>query len=216
MICVQVKSWDTDRQLETIEINKSLSALGDVIEALDSLALTSRLLPHDSCFASCRRLQGEKNTSRTGPFYSVCQSCVGLVACGACARNHKLTQLLQDALGGTAKAGLESEPSVNARIARNTEALMCVNCSPAQSSIRETAGQPCLTGYATFPQAAEGNFSQANSLKLANRAKRVVPSPDATYEGVWFGPCAPDLRPLIGSISPLLAPARVRQKYIGL
>ncbi|CAK9117557.1 unnamed protein product [Durusdinium trenchii] len=70
---------DQDRKLEAIEINKSLSALGDVIEAI---ARKKKYIPY---------------------------------------RNHKLTQLLQDALGGTAKA------------------LMYVNCSPSSATIRETA-----------------------------------------------------------------------------
>jgi kinesin family protein C2/C3 len=63
---------------EAIEINKSLSALGDVVEAI---VQRRRHIPY---------------------------------------RNHKLTQLLQDSLGGTAKA------------------LMFVNCSPAASSVAET------------------------------------------------------------------------------
>jgi hypothetical protein len=66
-------------QKEAIEINKSLTALGDVIEALT---------------------KGGKNII---PY-----------------RNHKLTQLMQDSLGGTAKT------------------LMFVNCSPASSNLDET------------------------------------------------------------------------------
>lgn len=65
-------------QKEAIEINKSLTALGDVIEALTK---GSKVIPY---------------------------------------RNHKLTQLMQDALGGTAKT------------------LMFVNCSPANSNLDET------------------------------------------------------------------------------
>jgi len=67
-----------DMQKEAIEINKSLTALGDVIEALTQ---GSKLVPY---------------------------------------RNHKLTLLMQDALGGSAKT------------------LMFVNCSPASSNVQET------------------------------------------------------------------------------
>merc|ERR1712176_898710 len=66
-----------DMQKEAIEINKSLTALGDVIEAL---------------------------TKGTKPPY----------------RNHTLTQVMQDALGGTSKT------------------IMCVNCSPASSNYDES------------------------------------------------------------------------------
>lgn len=67
-----------DQRKEAIEINKSLTALGDVIEAI---ARKQRQIPY---------------------------------------RNHKLTQIMQDSLGGTAKT------------------LMFVNCSPAWSNINET------------------------------------------------------------------------------
>jgi len=69
---------DGDNQKESIEINKSLTALGDVIGALTQ---KKKQIPY---------------------------------------RNHRLTQLLQDALGGTAKT------------------LMFVNCSPADSNASET------------------------------------------------------------------------------
>mmetsp|Transcript_121060 Transcript_121060/g.302109 ORF Transcript_121060/g.302109 Transcript_121060/m.302109 type:complete len:105 (-) Transcript_121060:43-357(-) len=72
-----------DARNESIEINKSLTALGDVIEALTK--------------------QGGKNAQKVIPY-----------------RNHKLTQLMQDSLGGTAKT------------------LMFVNCSPANSNLDET------------------------------------------------------------------------------
>merc|ERR1712038_754616 len=67
-----------DMQKEAIEINKSLTALGDVIEGLTK---GSKVVPY---------------------------------------RNHKLTQLMQDSLGGSAKT------------------LMFVNCSPANSNLDET------------------------------------------------------------------------------
>merc|ERR1712032_965485 len=67
-----------DREKEAIEINKSLTALADVIEALTT---NQKIVPY---------------------------------------RNHKLTQILQDSLGGTAKT------------------LMFVNCSPASSNCDET------------------------------------------------------------------------------
>merc|ERR1712187_83849 len=69
---------DADMQQEAIEINKSLTALGDVIEGLT---------------------KGNKQV----PY-----------------RNHKLTQLMQDAIGGSSKT------------------LMFVNCSPATSNCDET------------------------------------------------------------------------------
>mmetsp|Transcript_159788 Transcript_159788/g.388000 ORF Transcript_159788/g.388000 Transcript_159788/m.388000 type:complete len:137 (+) Transcript_159788:2-412(+) len=67
-----------DAQKEAIEINKSLTALGDVIEGLTK---GQKMIPY---------------------------------------RNHKLTQLMQDSLGGSAKT------------------LMFVNCSPANSNVDET------------------------------------------------------------------------------
>jgi hypothetical protein len=67
-----------DQKKEAIEINKSLTALGDVIEAV---AKKQKQVPY---------------------------------------RNHKLTQIMQDSLGGSAKT------------------LMFVNCSPSQSSLDET------------------------------------------------------------------------------
>merc|ERR1719408_166527 len=67
-----------DAQKEAIEINKSLTALGDVMMAITSRA---KMVPY---------------------------------------RNHKLTQLMQDSLGGSAKT------------------LMFVNISPAASNAEET------------------------------------------------------------------------------
>merc|ERR1719437_317790 len=71
-------SVEGDGQQEAIEINKSLTALGDVIEGITKNA---KVIPY---------------------------------------RNHKLTQLMQDSLGGSAKT------------------LMFVNCSPASSNQDET------------------------------------------------------------------------------
>merc|ERR1719162_829777 len=68
-----------DAQKEAIEINKSLTALGDVMGAITSRA---KMVPY---------------------------------------RNHKLTQLMQDSLGGTAKT------------------LMFVNVSPATGNVDESS-----------------------------------------------------------------------------
>ncbi|CAD7965119.1 unnamed protein product [Amoebophrya sp. A120] len=72
-------------QKEAIEINKSLTALGDVIEALTS------------------QPAGKKFNPSLVPY-----------------RNHSLTQLMQDSLGGSSKT------------------LMFMNCSPASSNVDET------------------------------------------------------------------------------
>jgi len=106
--CERLKKTEAagDLQREAIEINKSLSALGDVIEAV---AGKRKHVPY---------------------------------------RNHKLTQLLQDALGGTAKA------------------LMYVNCSPALSDIRETA---IALKLATR---AKGVVNQPAERRLAGLASR--------------------------------------------
>lgn len=95
--CERLKKTEVtgDTRREAIEINKSLTALGDVIEAVVS---KKKHIPY---------------------------------------RNHKLTLLLQDAIGGSAKA------------------LMYLNCSPASSSVRETA----------------------LALKFGSRAKTVVNQP---------------------------------------
>lgn len=88
---------------EAIEINKSLTALGDVI---------------------CAITQGEKQV----PY-----------------RNHKLTQLLQDALGGTAKT------------------LMFVNVSPVEANKEET--QMALK-YATRAKTITNKAKEARKSQL--------------------------------------------------
>jgi len=70
-----------EAQSEAIEINKSLTALGNVIESLTQQQKKKSVIPY---------------------------------------RDHKLTQLMQDSLGGSAKT------------------LMLVNCSPASSNSDET------------------------------------------------------------------------------
>merc|ERR1719158_1548353 len=70
-----------DMQKEAIEINKSLTALGDVISALTCSTQQKSTIPY---------------------------------------RNHKLTQCMQDSLGGTAKT------------------LMFMNCSPSIYNLDET------------------------------------------------------------------------------
>merc|ERR1719253_149728 len=91
---------EADTQKEAIEINKSLTALGDVIEALT------------------------KN-NKTIPY-----------------RNHKLTQLMQDSLGGSAKT------------------LMFVNCSPASSNTEESVQS---LKYASRARCIENDVLGGNS-----------------------------------------------------
>jgi len=96
---------------EAIEINKSLSALGDVVEAV---VQKRRHIPY---------------------------------------RNHKLTQLLQDSLGGSAKA------------------LFFINCSPASSSASETAAALAFAARAqrvTNPGAPGPVMSSGRLLAASN------------------------------------------------
>jgi len=102
---------DGDALKEAIEINKSLSALGDVIEALTKHA---KQVPY---------------------------------------RNHKLTMLMQDSLGGTAKT------------------LMFVNCSPAASNAEET--QISLK-WATRARQVENNVKRNADSKEVARLKQVI------------------------------------------
>ncbi|CAK8998721.1 unnamed protein product [Durusdinium trenchii] len=100
-----------DALKEAIEINKSLTALGDVIEALS---------------------KGSKNV----PY-----------------RNHKLTMLMQDSLGGSAKT------------------LMFVNCSPASSNAEET-----LTSlkWATRAKQVTNDVKRNADCKEVARLKQVI------------------------------------------
>mmetsp|Transcript_67909 Transcript_67909/g.196593 ORF Transcript_67909/g.196593 Transcript_67909/m.196593 type:complete len:1352 (-) Transcript_67909:87-4142(-) len=100
-----------DALKEAIEINKSLSALGDVIEALTK---NSKNIPY---------------------------------------RNHKLTMLMQDSLGGSAKT------------------LMFVNCSPAGSNYEET--QMSLKWASRARQVTNDVKRNADSREVA-RLKQVI------------------------------------------
>merc|ERR1719201_2563117 len=111
-------------QKEAIEINKSLTALGDVMMAFTSGA---KIIPY---------------------------------------RNHNLTQLMQDSLGGTAKT------------------LMFVNCSPADTNKDETL---MALKYATRARCIENdvhtngaNRSQAPTPSTAGKAASAGPSPSPT------------------------------------
>jgi len=100
-----------DALKEAIEINKSLSALGDVIEALT---------------------KGSKNV----PY-----------------RNHKLTMLMQDSLGGSSKT------------------LMFVNCSPAAGNFEET--QMSLKWASRARQVTNDVKRNADTREVA-RLKQVI------------------------------------------
>eukprot|EP00747_Dinoflagellata_sp_TGD_P068042 gnl/TRDRNA2_/TRDRNA2_155542_c0_seq1.p1 gnl/TRDRNA2_/TRDRNA2_155542_c0~~gnl/TRDRNA2_/TRDRNA2_155542_c0_seq1.p1 ORF type:complete len:386 (-),score=49.24 gnl/TRDRNA2_/TRDRNA2_155542_c0_seq1:266-1423(-) len=116
------------RQKEAIEINRSLTALGDVIEAIS---------------------RGQQQV----PY-----------------RNHKLTQLMQDSLGGTAKT------------------LLLVNCSPASSNLHETvmslkyaARAKCInngagqsSGIPNSSCSPARNRSRSNSLGRQARASSLT------------------------------------------
>eukprot|EP00931_Biecheleriopsis_adriatica_P019055 TRINITY_DN13107_c1_g2_i1.p1 TRINITY_DN13107_c1_g2~~TRINITY_DN13107_c1_g2_i1.p1 ORF type:complete len:1365 (-),score=418.25 TRINITY_DN13107_c1_g2_i1:57-4115(-) len=100
-----------DQLKEAIEINKSLTALGDVIEALS---------------------KGNKNI----PY-----------------RNHKLTMLMQDSLGGSAKT------------------LMFVNCSPASSNCEETL---MSLKWATRAKEVTNDVKRNADSKEVARLKQVI------------------------------------------
>mmetsp|Transcript_36270 Transcript_36270/g.84372 ORF Transcript_36270/g.84372 Transcript_36270/m.84372 type:complete len:242 (+) Transcript_36270:177-902(+) len=96
---------------EAQSINKSLSALGDVIEALTK---NSKHVPY---------------------------------------RNHKLTQLLSDSLGGNAKT------------------LMFVNCSPALGNAEETGA---ALGYATRAKLIMNKVERNQDSQEVARLKKVI------------------------------------------
>merc|ERR1712066_955168 len=101
-----------DMQKEAIEINKSLTALGDVIECLTK---AKGHIPY---------------------------------------KNHKLTQVMQDALGGTSKT------------------LMFVNCSPASSNADETTmslkyatrAKNIINSVAKKPGEHHGSLARSESI----------------------------------------------------
>jgi hypothetical protein len=100
-------------QKEAIEINKSLTALGDVMMAFTSKA---KMIPY---------------------------------------RNHKLTQLMQDSLGGTAKT------------------LMFVNCSPADYNVEETVQS---LKYASRARCIQNDVSVNRSQAPTPATARQTPS----------------------------------------
>merc|ERR1719217_1221819 len=100
-----------DMQKEAIEINKSLTALGDVIEALTK---KQKQVPY---------------------------------------RNHKLTEVMKDSIGGTAKT------------------LMFVNCSPASSNMEET--QSSLKWASRTKQVTNDVKRNVDSKEVA-RLKQVI------------------------------------------
>jgi hypothetical protein len=113
---------------EAIEINKSLTALGDVIEGLTK---NSKLVPY---------------------------------------RNHALTTLLKDALGGTAKT------------------LMFVNCSPGNSNVDETINAlkwasraKKMVRLAALPKAVKGPDTKLSAQPTATITS--TPDEDSQVEG---------------------------------
>merc|ERR1712113_1126399 len=107
-----------DRQKEAIEINKSLSALADVISAV---ADKRSQVPY---------------------------------------RNHKLTQLLADSLGGTAKT------------------LMIMNCSPACTDINQSVAS---LKYAARVKRVTNSGVASRSLLLGSKVN--VPAPHSRTKG---------------------------------
>merc|ERR1712194_225963 len=118
-----------EQMKEAMAINKSLTALGDVIEALTS---KSKHIPY---------------------------------------RNHKLTELMQDSLGGNAKT------------------LMFANCSPAQSNAEETMG---TLNYATRAKQITNNVSKQQESKEVAKLKQVIATMskemDVRNKGLGSGP----------------------------
>lgn len=125
-----------ENQKEAIEINKSLTALGDVIEALT---------------------QGHHSI----PY-----------------RNHKLTQVLQDALGKTAKT------------------LMFVHCSPAKSNLEETLASLKYATRAKGIQRSNSREPRGSSLAIprgSSMSRGSTPGGSLPRSSVPRGSAAPPM-----------------------
>lgn len=114
-----------DAQKEAIEINKSLSALGDVLQALTSSASAPNSSQADdhrlqlsSSASSLESLENALPGGRAVTADSTPQP--GTFVVPVPYRNHKLTQLMQDSLGGSAKT------------------LMFVNLNPSPDAVDES------------------------------------------------------------------------------
>jgi len=131
------KSEATGEQIkEAVSINKSLSALGDVIEALTS---NQKHIPY---------------------------------------RNHKLTEVMSDSLGGNAKT------------------LMFVNCSPAKGNTTEIAGS---LGYATRAKQITNQVNKQQDNKEVARLKQVIAEMSKQFKSnVGEAPDAGQLKAALG------------------
>lgn len=99
----RVKKSDVSGEMlkEAIEVNRSLTALGDVIEALTR----AQKLKDDTRMAGST---GKRKAKKAGETVQIPY------------RNHRLTQMMQDSLGGTAKT------------------LMLIALSPSESNLEES------------------------------------------------------------------------------
>ena len=117
-----------DQMKEAMSINKILTALGDVIEALTKAEQAAE--------KSGGGGKGKAAGSTHIPY-----------------RNHKLTELMSDSLGGNAKT------------------LMFANCSPAASNCEESMG---TLNYATRAKQITNNVSKLQESKEVSRLKQVI------------------------------------------